>query len=115
MIDHQTYLNSQGIDKLTPDAKKFLNETRSKLKGSERRKFMAKAVLLMGKGGQRRAEHELGWDRKTIIKGTRELETGIDCLDNFSRSSSFYPQIRSIYTRAKPATAFLDIDLSQGR
>jgi hypothetical protein len=84
MIDHQTYLNSQGIDKLTPDAKKFLNETRSKLKGSERRKFMAKAVLLMGKGGQRRAEHELGWDRKTIIKGTRELETGIDCFDNFS-------------------------------
>ncbi len=36
---------------------------------------MAKVVLLMGKGGQRRAERELGWDRKTIINGTQELKT----------------------------------------
>ena len=84
MIDHQSLLDRQSIDQLTPEQKKFLNETRSKLKGSERRKFMAKVVILMGKGGQRRAERELGWDRKTIIKGTRELITGIECLDNFS-------------------------------
>jgi hypothetical protein len=45
---------------------------------------MAKIVLLLGKGGQRLAERELGWDRKTIIKGTRELKTGIECIDNFS-------------------------------
>ncbi len=84
MIDHQKLLDSQAINKLTPELKKFLNETRSNLKGSKRRKFMAEVVLLIGKGGQRRAERELGWDRKTIIKGTRELKTGIECIDNFS-------------------------------
>lgn len=84
MIDHEKLLDSQAIKKLTADLTKFLNETRSNLKGSQRRKFMAKVVLLLGKGGQRRAERELGWDRKTIIKGTRELKAGIDCIDNFS-------------------------------
>ena len=84
MIDHQELLGSKSIDKLTPELKKFFNETRSKLKGSDRRKYMAKVVLLLGRGGQILAEHELGWDRKTIIKGTRELQAGIDCIDNFS-------------------------------
>jgi hypothetical protein len=45
---------------------------------------MAKVVLLLGKGGQRRAERELGWNRKTIIKGTRELTSGFDCVDYYS-------------------------------
>ena len=84
MIDHQDLLDSKGIDKFTPELKKLLNETRSKLNGSERRKFMAKVVRLLGRGGQIRAERELGWDRKTIIKGTKELESGFDCIDNFS-------------------------------
>ena len=42
-----------------------------------------KVVMLMGRGGQIRAERELGWDRKMIIKGTKELASGIDCMDNF--------------------------------
>jgi hypothetical protein len=84
MIDQHDLLDSKGIDKLTPELKTLLNETRSKLNGSERRKFMAKVVRLLGRGGQIRAEHELGWDRKTIIKGTKELESGFDCIDNFS-------------------------------
>lgn len=84
MIDHRSVLDSDSIDYLTPEMKTFLNETRSKLKGSERRKFMAQVVRLMGKGGQRRAERELGWDRKTIIKGTKELDSGFDCVDHYS-------------------------------
>jgi hypothetical protein len=84
MIDHQQLLDSQPINNLSPEFNKVLNETRSNLKGIKRRKFMAKIVLLLGKGGQRLAERELGWDRKTIIKGTRELKTGIECIDNFS-------------------------------
>ena len=60
MIDHEKLLDSQAIKKLTADLTKFLNETRSNLKGSQRRKFMAKVVLLLGKGGQRRAERDLG-------------------------------------------------------
>ena len=84
MIDHRQLLDSKNIDNLTPELKTFLNETRSKLKGCERRKFMANVVRLMGRGGQLRAEIELGWDRKTIIKGTKELKSRIDCIDYFS-------------------------------
>jgi hypothetical protein len=84
MIDHRQLLDLKSIDKLTPEFKDFLHETRSKLKGCERRKFMANVVRLWGRGGQLRAELELGWDRKTIIKGTKELKSGIDCIDNFS-------------------------------
>ncbi len=84
MIDQHTVLEAKGIDTITPELKTFLNETRSKLKGCERRKFMAKVVFLMGRGGQLCAERELAWDRKTIIKGTKELTSGIDCIDNFS-------------------------------
>ena len=84
MIDHQKLLDSQAINKLTPELKQFFNETRSNLKDSKRRKFMAKVVVLLGKDGQRLAERELRWDRETIIKGTRELKTGIECIDNFS-------------------------------
>ena len=64
--------------------KEVLNETRSALKGSDRRKFMARIVKLLGSGGQRQAERELGWDRKTIIKGCHELTGGFDCKDDFS-------------------------------
>jgi hypothetical protein len=83
MIDPKNKLDSIDSQPLSSEMKSFLNETRSKLKGCERRKFMANVVRLMGKGGQYRAERELGWDRKTIRKGTRELTSGFDCVDNY--------------------------------
>lgn len=84
MFEVRKLTGLRSIGELTSDLKEFLNSTVSKLKGCERRKFMAKAVQLMGKGGQLRAERELGWDRKTIIKGRKELSSGFDCIDNFS-------------------------------
>jgi hypothetical protein len=83
MFDHVKMLIPKAIDELTPELKKFLNETRSKLKGSQRREFMANVVLLLGRGGQSLAERELGWDHKTTGKGIKELKTGIRCIDNF--------------------------------
>lgn len=62
---------------LTPEVKSLLIETAKELQGSARRLFMARTVKALGKGGQRKAERELGWDRKTIRKGMRELESGI--------------------------------------
>jgi hypothetical protein len=62
---------------LTPEVKSLLIEAAKGLKGSARRLFMARAVKALGKGGQRKAERELGWDRKTIRKGMRELESRI--------------------------------------
>ena len=81
MSDHEHNLNLSANDELTSKTKMFLNETRAKLKGHERRQFMARVVSLLGRGGQLRAEKKLGWDRKTIIKGT---------------------QIETIQTKAKP-------------
>ena len=69
---------------LTNTLKKIFIETAKTLNGSERRLFMAQVVKGLGKGGQRRAETELGWHRRTIRKGMRELESGFRCYDNFS-------------------------------
>ena len=52
-------------------------DTAETLKGSAHRVFMARTVKELGKGGQRRAERELGWSRVTIRKGTGELESGV--------------------------------------
>jgi DNA-binding protein Fis len=62
---------------LTPEVKSLLIETARDMKGSARRLFMARTVKRLGKGGQRKAERELGWDRQTIRKGMRELESGV--------------------------------------
>jgi hypothetical protein len=69
---------------LTDDLEALFRDIAKKLKGNERRTFMAQVVKLLGKGGQRRAERELNWNRGTIRKGTHELESGIACEDAFS-------------------------------
>jgi hypothetical protein len=68
---------------LTDTLKTLLQGTAKHLTGSARRVFMAQTVRELGKGGQRRAERELGWSRMTIRKGTHELDSGITCVDAF--------------------------------
>ena len=69
---------------LTKIVKGIFIGTAKVLKGSTRRIFMAQVVKSFGKGGQRRAEAELGWQRRSIRKGMRELESGFQCYDNFA-------------------------------
>ena len=69
---------------LTDELKTLFIETAGTLKGSDRRVFMARVVKLLGEGGQRRAEKELGWNRRTIRKGMHELESGIRCVDYYA-------------------------------
>jgi len=69
---------------LTLSRKDWLIETAKALKGSERRVFMARTVRELGWGGQRRAERELKWDRGSIRKGLRELDSGKPIADRFS-------------------------------
>src|SRR5215210_2089183 len=69
---------------LTDSLKALFIDTAKALKGSARRIFMARTVKELGPGGQRRAEHELGWSRVTIRKGTRELESGSPIQDAFA-------------------------------
>ena len=64
---------------LTTELKALFIETAETLKSSDRRIFMAQVVKMLGKGGQRRAERELGWNRGVIRIGTHELESGFRC------------------------------------
>jgi Rhodopirellula transposase DDE domain len=70
---------------LTEEVKELLMKTAKELKGSACRLFLARTVRALGKGGQRRAEEELGWDRGLIRKGEHELKSGIVCVDAFNQ------------------------------
>lgn len=69
---------------LTNNVRNYLQTTLAMLRGSDRRLFMARTVRLLGLGGQRRAERELGWSRVTIRKGLHELDCGFTFGDNFA-------------------------------
>jgi len=74
------------------ESKKQLNEIEkelyrkvaSELKGGDRRMFMGHIVNMLGRGGQQYAEQELGWNRRTIRKGQREIERGERQIDDFA-------------------------------
>ncbi|MGJ5634906.1 ISAzo13 family transposase [Nostoc sp. CALU 1950] len=68
---------------LTDSLKKLLKETAHQLRGAAKRKFIAQTVVALGHGGQSLAERELGWNRVTIGKGIKELNSGITCVDNY--------------------------------
>lgn len=92
---------------LIEEVKELLIETAKELKGSAHRLFQARTVRVLGEGGQRLAERELGWNRGTIRKGLHELERGIVCIDAFSsrgrkRSEEHLPNL------LKDITALVD-------
>ena len=61
---------------LTDPLRGIFQDTAKRLKGTERRQFMAQVVQALGPGGQAQAERELGWNRGTIRKGWQELAHG---------------------------------------
>jgi hypothetical protein len=69
---------------LTEPVKALLREAARALKGSERRRFLARRVQELGPGGQRCAARERGWSRATIRKGQRALASGFACVDGFA-------------------------------
>jgi hypothetical protein len=83
MGDRKKVDTPKAIEQITPELKVALNEAKNKLKSSDRRQFMAQIVESLGPGGQRRAQRELGWNRNTIIKGTKELKSGMSVLITF--------------------------------
>jgi len=72
--------------RLTDGVKALYIKTATKLKGSDRRQFMAEVVRGLGIGGQTLAERELGWNRRTIRKGMQELSSGEPIVDGYARS-----------------------------
>jgi hypothetical protein len=68
---------------LNPHLKLLYRDTAEKLRGTDRRQFMAKLVKQWGWGGYSFAEKELGWNRRTIRKGMMELNYGLSIADSF--------------------------------
>ena len=72
------------IDHITLEMKETFIETAKLLKGSERRRFMGGIVKGLGRGGAAWAERELGWNRNTVRKGCREIDSGELFKDDYS-------------------------------
>ena len=88
---------------LVVEVKTLLIETAKSLKGSARRLFLARTIRVLGEGGQRLAERELGWNRGTLRKGLHELEHGVVCIDAYAsrgrkRSEEHLPNLLSDIT-----------------
>lgn len=62
----------------------LLQQGAQRLKGHERRLFMAEVTLKLCDGKPRKAERRFGWGRETVAKGLHELRQGVRCLENFS-------------------------------
>jgi hypothetical protein len=62
----------------------LLRQGACRLKGHERRLFMAEVTLKLCAGNARKAERRFGWGRETVSKGLHELQQGVRCLENFA-------------------------------
>jgi hypothetical protein len=62
----------------------LLQQGVTRLRGYERRLFMAEVTLKLCAGNARKAERRFGWGRETVDKGLHELQQGVRCLENFS-------------------------------
>ena len=76
-------MSPESLIQLTDSIKSLYIKTAQKLKGSDRRQFMAQVVKNLGFGGQTIAERELGWNRRTIRKGMQEFEHEMSIADSF--------------------------------
>src|SRR5277367_3071725 len=62
----------------------LLQQGVNRLKGHQRRLFMAEVTLKLCAGNARKAERRFGWGRETVDKGLHELRQGVRCLENFA-------------------------------
>lgn len=69
---------------LTAAEKELHQATAQELKGSAKRLYMARVAKTLGRGGPSLLQRELGWSRDTIRKGSKELESGLVCCDNYA-------------------------------
>ncbi len=68
---------------LTEKIKSTFKDAAGKLTGSKKRGFMAQVTKDYLNSSPRSAETQLGWSRKAIATGLKELETGIICVENY--------------------------------
>ena len=64
------------------EIKGLIQEAVKRLKGYQRREYIAQISLDYFHGNARKTERKMGWGRECIQKGLKEKETGIRCIDN---------------------------------
>ena len=74
----------------------LLRSGASRLKGHQRRLFMAEVATELCEANSRRAEQRFGWGRETVEKGLHEARGGIQCLENFTAQSATQRREESI-------------------
>jgi Rhodopirellula transposase DDE domain len=62
----------------------MLQAAAKRLRGHQRRLFLAEVTLSLCDGNTRQSERRFGWGRDTIAKGLQELRQGIRCVENFA-------------------------------
>ncbi len=102
------------MDALPPPFDVLICSAARRLKGHQRRLFVAEVATQLCEGSARQAERRFGWGRDTVAKGLHEANGGIRCLENFAakgrqrseaRNQPLAADIRSIvepYTHADP-------------
>lgn len=61
----------------------LIKDAASRLKGYQKRDYIAQISLDYFQGNCRKTETKMGWGRETIYKGLREKATGIRCIDGY--------------------------------
>lgn len=68
----------------TPSSDSLLQAAVKRLRGHQRRLYMAEVTQELCGGNPRQAERRFGWGRETVAKGMQELKRGIRCQENFT-------------------------------
>lgn len=102
------------MDASSPPFDGLIRSAARRLKGHQRRLFLAEVATQLCEGSARQAERRFGWGRDTVAQGLHEAGKGIRCLENFAakgrqRTEAKNPQlaadIRAIvepHTQADP-------------
>jgi hypothetical protein len=102
------------MDATDPSFDALIRSAARRLKGHQRRLFMAEVATQLCEGSARQAERRFGWGRQTVQTGLHEAKGRIRCVENFTakgqkRSEDKNPQlamdIRAIvepHTQADP-------------
>ena len=65
------------------EKKDLIKDAARRLKGYQKREYIAQISLEYFQGNARKTEREMGWGRECVQKGIKEKETGIRCIDNY--------------------------------
>jgi hypothetical protein len=102
------------MDASTEQLESLIRSAAQRLKGHQRRLFLAEVATQLCDGNPRQAERRFGWGRHTVTQGLHEARHGLRCLEDFAargrqRSEEKNPQlaadIRAIvepHTQADP-------------